>query len=134
MKKQDKVISEFCRKCGAKLSPESKFCDCCGTSTEVDLYSTDYENRCGKCTGYLEPEDQYCRYCGTKRGEGEFNPYYDEPVCVYGPPPVNRLHTCKKCGYEWTVCAMIDEQRYCPKCGHKCKTKILNDPFQRRGR
>ena len=128
MKKQDKVISEFCRKCGAKLSPESKFCDCCGTSTEVDLYSTDYENRCGKCTGYLEPEDQYCRYCGAKRGEGEFNPYYDEPVCVYGPPPVNRLHTCKKCGYEWTVCAMIDEQRYCPKCGHTCKVISEDDP------
>ena len=117
-----------CPRCGNKLTPLSSRCHNCGA--QLEFFSTDYNNRCGKCTAYIGTEDQYCRYCGAKRGEGEVNPYYDEPVCVYGPPPVNRLHICNECGYEWTTCAMIDEQRYCPKCGHTCKVISEDDPAE----
>ena len=26
-------------------------------------------------------------------------------------------HTCEKCGYSWTTCAMLDMEQYCPQCG-----------------
>ena len=83
-----------------------------------DLFlSTDYEGRCGNCHKLFREGDLYCRYCGTKAGEGKYEPYDDIVQCVYGPPPVERKHTCGKCGYSWTSRAMIDKEHYCPKCG-----------------
>ena len=44
--------------------------------------------------------------------------YIDEDfACIYGPPPVKRVHTCKKCGYSWETELMIDDERWCPQCG-----------------
>ena len=79
--------------------------------------STDYKNRCGHCREFLGKEDKFCRYCGTEAGKGEYKPYLDEMNCIYGPPPVRRVHRCDKCGYEWKTNMMIDDQKYCPKCG-----------------
>lgn len=87
--------------------------------------SKDYTDRCGNCTKYLGKEDQFCRYCGTKRGEGSFRPYEDMVQCVYGPPPEERFHKCKACGFEWTTNMMIDNQYYCPKCGGNCPPQEL---------
>lgn len=78
---------------------------------------TDYTNRCGNCHKILNDNDKYCPYCGTKRGEGKFEPYENVMTCIYGPPPEERVHQCKKCGYEWSVISMIDSQKYCPQCG-----------------
>ena len=75
-----------------------------------------YEGICGNCHAVID-DDPYCRYCGTKNGEGAYEPFEDIVQCVYGPPPVEREHTCKKCGYSWKSCAMIDTERYCPECG-----------------
>lgn len=38
-------------------------------------------------------------------------------ACIYGPPPMERLHKCNNCGYAWETHKMIDEERFCPKCG-----------------
>ena len=74
------------------------------------------KDQCGNCHAFIG-DDAYCRYCGTKAGEGKFEPYYNEEGCIYGPPPIEREHNCPNCGYSWTNCMMIDNQRYCPKCG-----------------
>ena len=84
--------------------------------------STDYEGRCGNCHKELDEGDLYCRFCGTRFGEGTYEPYEDIVQIVYGPPPTIRKHTCKKCGYNWNSWSMIDEEKYCPKCGGNIKT------------
>lgn len=83
----------------------------------MKMMESDYEGRCGNCHGLLQEDDLYCRYCGTKRGDGDFLPYENIMVCIYGPMPVDREHKCPKCGYEWTNCVMVDKEEYCPKCG-----------------
>ena len=83
-----------------------------------EAYSTDYHNRCGHCHEYIG-EDRYCRYCGTKRGQGEYKPYLDLMQCIYGPMPIERTHKCTRCGNEYTVVSMLDNERYCPLCGGK---------------
>lgn len=108
----------ICPRCGQKLGIADRVCKGCGAQPE--FFSSDYQNRCGNCAEHIGTEDQYCRYCGTKRGKGSFKPYYNEPQCVYGPPPVRRIHSCTKCGFEWSTSVMIDRQRYCPKCGSSC--------------
>ena len=91
--------------------------------------SKDYEGRCGNCHKLFdEPEDEYCRYCGTKRGEGEFRPYDNMNECIYGPPPTERVHTCRKCGYTWRTRRMIDRSAFCPKCGGDLDShKVLSE-------
>ncbi len=84
------------------------------------------KDRCGNCHAFIG-EDAYCRYCGTKRGEGKFLPYLNEEGCVYGPPPIEREHSCPKCGYSWTTHVMIDNQDYCPKCGSMVNTVEKED-------
>ncbi len=87
--------------------------------------SKDYKGRCGHCHAFIG-QDEYCRYCGTKKGDGEFLPYNDEVQCVYGPPPIERIHKCENCGYKWSARMMIDDQRYCPKCGSRVKVTAAN--------
>ncbi len=89
-------------------------------------YTNDYEGRCGNCHKY-SGDQAFCPYCGTKSGEGAYEPYPDDSMqCVYGPPPVERTHKCESCGYEYTTCRMIDDERYCPKCGSG-KVTITSD-------
>ncbi len=70
---------------------------------------------CANCKENYINGDKYCRYCGAPMGK----PAYIEEdfACIYGPPPVKRTHTCAKCGYSWETNRMIDNERYCPKCG-----------------
>lgn len=82
--------------------------------------------RCGKC-GKTLGSDDYCRYCGAKRGIVRYIPRKDNIQCVYGPPPVSRLHTCSSCGFEWRTHTMIDRQQYCPKCGGSAPPIKIND-------
>ena len=56
----------------------------------------------------LDVSEALTELCGTKAGEGEFEPYQQMMQCIYGPRPVSRTHTCEKCGYSWTTCAMLD--------------------------
>ena len=106
-----------CPKCGKLILPLMRKCLGCGSRIEY-LTKTD-SSHCGNCHRALG-SDEYCRYCGTKRGNGKFDPYYNEPQCIYGPPPVRRLHNCNVCGYKWDTNVMIDRQGYCPKCGGSC--------------
>jgi len=73
--------------------------------------------QCNNCHEWLGPDEKFCRKCGTKRGEGIFEPIDNIMQCVYGPEPVMRIHTCRQCHYKWTNIVMIDDDRYCPKCG-----------------
>ena len=70
---------------------------------------------CANCNNSCIAGDKYCRYCGAPMGEPKIIPANFE--MVYGPPPVNRTHTCSECGYSWETRKMIDEEKYCPECG-----------------
>lgn len=119
-----KVILGKCPKCGKVITLFSKRCSGCGSM--LKFLTDDYTDRCGNCQQSMG-KDEFCRYCGAKRGEGSFDPYYNEPQCVYGPPPVTRVHKCRKCGFEWSTNMMIDNQRYCPKCGGGCDVTSEED-------
>ena len=70
---------------------------------------------CANCKETYIEGDKYCRYCGAPMGKAA---YIEEIFAdIYGPPPVKRVHSCKKCGYCWETGYMIDDERYCPKCG-----------------
>ena len=71
---------------------------------------------CGSCREVIG-DDKYCRYCGAEASDVKYEPADDVIRCVYGPPPVERKHTCTGCGYTWSTMLMIDSERYCPECG-----------------
>ena len=70
---------------------------------------------CANCKNDYIDGDRYCRFCGAPMGEPEF--IMDTFACIYGPRPTERLHKCRKCGYEWKTFEMIDKQEWCPECG-----------------
>ena len=70
---------------------------------------------CSNCKQTYFEGDKYCRYCGAPMGRPDF--IVDDFDCIYGPPPIRRVHTCNKCGYSWETNQMIDNARFCPKCG-----------------
>lgn len=44
---------------------------------------------CSHCGEPFHSDEKYCLCCGTKREKEEpFDPRYEIPQCVYGPPPV----------------------------------------------
>ena len=104
-----------CFHCGKPIHYKDKYCAACGQKNEGWLETT--QEQCGHCHTRLSPDDKYCRLCGTKVGDGAYEPYQDLMECIYGPAPAERTHTCQKCGYTWTTCAMIESEKYCPKCG-----------------
>lgn len=104
-----------CQRCRAEIHFKDEKCPHCGGKN--DRWVTPDRTRCGNCHAPLAEGDRYCRKCGTKAGEGAFEPYQQIMQCIYGPMPVNRTHVCEKCGYTWTTCLMIDNQKYCPVCG-----------------
>ncbi len=79
---------------------------------DTDTYTKEV---CANCKQTYIKGDKYCRYCGAPLGD----PVYIQEVfaCIYGPEPVERVHNCSRCGYTWTTTQMIDDERYCPKCG-----------------
>ena len=82
------------------------------------FWNNDRKNKvkvCANCrSGYIEG-DRFCRFCGAKMGKAEF---IEEDIgCIYGPPPMRRVHVCEKCGYTWETNQMIDNSRFCPECG-----------------
>ncbi|MBQ6621246.1 MAG: zinc ribbon domain-containing protein [Mogibacterium sp.] len=70
---------------------------------------------CANCKNTYISGDKYCRYCGAPLGRPQFIP--EDFACIYGPPPERRKHKCAKCGYSWVTDYMIDDERFCPKCG-----------------
>lgn len=103
-----------CEICGCPIIESDRFCPSCGRNVNGWIIPT--KDQCGNCHAELNG-DKYCRICGTKAGEGAYEPYQDLMECIYGPMPVNRKHVCTNCGYSWTTCFMVDDQKYCPKCG-----------------
>lgn len=73
---------------------------------------------CKECNNVIGSY-RYCRYCGAKAKAAEYVPYEETIQLVYGPPPIERKHTCSVCGYSWKKCLMVDRERFCPKCGGK---------------
>lgn len=70
---------------------------------------------CANCKKTFQSGDRYCRYCGAPMGRPD---YIDETFAdIYGPPPVNRTHICERCGFQWETYKMIDDERWCPRCG-----------------
>ena len=113
MDQQDKELR--CFYCYTPFSKDDQNCPHCGQPTHKTV--------CGNCHEALNPDDRYCRFCGTNVIDGPYAPYsalLSEILSmeeIYGPRPVERVHTCEKCGYQWSTCAMIDSERFCPKCG-----------------
>lgn len=70
---------------------------------------------CANCKNTYREGDKYCRYCGSPLGKPDF--IEEEFACIYGPPPVQRTHKCKKCGFTWETTLMVDKEKWCPKCG-----------------
>ena len=71
---------------------------------------------CGNCRKIIG-EDKFCRYCGAEAVKTNYAPENEVISVVYGPPPTEREHICSSCGYTWKNWVMIDNERYCPKCG-----------------
>jgi RNA polymerase subunit RPABC4/transcription elongation factor Spt4 len=70
---------------------------------------------CANCKNVYREGDKYCRYCGAPMGKPGF--IEEDFACIYGPPPVTRVHKCSKCGYSWQTNLMIDDEKWCPECG-----------------
>ena len=70
---------------------------------------------CANCGNVYIGGDRYCRFCGAPMGKPKF--IMQEFACIYGPPPVKRVHKCVKCGFTWETCSMVDRQEFCPRCG-----------------
>ena len=112
-----------CQYCGAQVHYKDAKCRRCGKPN--DSWEKPMDTQCGNCHAYLG-DGAYCRICGTKRGEGKYRPYQNIMQCIiYGPMPIKRVHTCQKCGYQWETCVMIDDERFCPKCGGKAPYEEL---------
>lgn len=88
---------------------------------------------CKNCKATYIEGDKYCRFCGARLGEplllGEIHYINDSFACVYGPPPMKRTHTCKKCEHSWETQMMVDKQRHCPECGGKAPVVEEKDPL-----
>lgn len=79
---------------------------------------------CGNCHETWREGDKYCRYCGAPMEHPDY--IVREFACIYGPEPVLRKHTCTKCGFAWKTELMIDDERFCPKCGASASTEEEN--------
>ena len=110
-----------CTCCGQRIAYSDKFCPKCGQKN--DSWHIPGKNQCGNCHAYLHDGAKYCTICGTKAGEGAYKPYQEMMQCIYGPMPLERTHVCENCGYSWTTCLMIDNQKYCPQCGGPAPVK-----------
>ena len=75
---------------------------------------------CPNCGKGWQKGDKYCRYCGSPISNPRFVPVM--MADLYGPPPVRRKHICTACDYAWETYAMVDEERYCPRCGGAAPT------------
>lgn len=72
---------------------------------------------CSNCEHVIPPQDKYCRYCGVSSEYAEYRPSPDSIMCIYGPPPIQRVHKCQNCEFTWTTMRMIDNETHCPHCG-----------------
>ncbi len=104
-----------CIYCGSPVTYSDKFCPGCGQKN--DSWRIPGKDQCGNCHAYLPKGARYCTICGTRAGEGVYKPYQEMMQCIYGPMPRERTHVCENCGYRWTTCLMLDNQKYCPQCG-----------------
>lgn len=77
--------------------------------------SDDKRKVCANCKHDYIDGDRYCRFCGAPMGKPDY--IEENYACIYGPPPIERIHKCEKCGYQWTTEMMIDDERWCPICG-----------------
>lgn len=104
-----------CTFCGNVLTDINKPCAFCNKSNKGLINNGILV--CSNCNSKIKKDDKYCTVCGTKIGKGKYEPYLDYMRCVYGPMPVERLHRCTKCKYEFNTFLMVDNCKYCPKCG-----------------
>ena len=87
---------------------------------------TNYKSYCGNCHEYMAPDENYCKNCGTKRGEGAFEPFFDDMRAAYGPP-VKVKTKCLSCGHIWATSSLGGyRSNFCPNCGSS-KIKILRE-------
>ena len=89
------------------------------------------QNVCSNCGIAYGEGDTFCRYCGTARvnypaqtlgqpAADTFQPNANMGENVYGPPLIERVHTCVKCGHKWEDYGQDNNgDSYCPICGNK---------------
>ena len=86
---------------------------------------------CANCRSTYYEGDKYCRFCGAKMGKPDY--IYEDFACIYGPPPMRRVHKCASCGYTWETNQIIDSERFCPECGGNAPaTEIGPGTYERR--
>jgi len=56
---------------------------------------------CANCRNAYIKGDRYCRYCGAPMGKPDY--IEEDFATIYGPPPVKRVHQCRKCSFQWTT-------------------------------
>lgn len=76
---------------------------------------------CANCNNDYREGDKYCRYCGAPLGKPDF--IEEDFACIYGPQPIEREHKCKRCGFTWKTYLMVDNEKWCPKCGSSAPAK-----------
>ena len=81
---------------------------------------------CSNCHKAVANEDKYCRFCGVSTFDTDYEPSFNSMACIYGPPPVKRIHKCEDCGYTWETFRMLDREKHCPLCGGNAPCKGNN--------
>ena len=80
---------------------------------------------CRNCSSSWHDGDRFCRYCGAPMDQPGY--MIREFACIYGPRPVVRVHRCMKCRFRWQTELMIDEEKFCPRCGSPVTTRTSGD-------
>lgn len=102
-----------CRKCGTKMSPDTKFCPSCGTpvveDTKPDVSQVVEVIRCRKCGAKNNPNTKFCPSCGT--------PVIEDAK----PSKENKIDKCPICGE-----ILSSDAIKCPSCGYEIRGRKGN--------
>ncbi len=93
----------ICKKCGAELGGDERFCGICGAQAESNAV------KCGCCGKYFDREYNMCPFCGTEIAE--------ESVAIQESAPEDEA----KCGYACPKgeAGHTQNARVCPYCSYK---------------
>ena len=105
-------------------------CPVCGFLFQIDAFPNECEDMtkekiCRNCKNSWREGDKYCRYCGAPLDYPDYK--IKEFYTIYGPRPVRRKHSCKKCKYTWDTDLMVDKEEHCPRCGSSVEIVVIED-------
>ena len=123
-----KEQSLTCKKCGASVAPESKFCMECGEP----LAKTSVI--CPHCGGSIPQESKYCMHCGKEKGPKKLSSTLEDWICECGNTNPPDTAFCSECGRPHTefnkslpwICSNCGTENaahyiFCVNCKTTCK-------------